>query len=234
MFWPLKSNSEFSGVPKDSQVPISGVWVSSSHSFEVGLRHKNICLNVLKHDHLIMLYFDPVVTRTLGWRWRWSSLLWWSCNIHYKPWITFDENLEPGIIWQINIVYDYYGHECESSHGDHRGFGGAKCVKNVFSWNKKNYFHEFEFFTYVETFNFLLVVLNLKSNFFLLCIINIDLEMLFVDCVWKAWVPRTSWRIPWNNKSAMDGSIVFLSKHLCIDINKISYQPQSLWSIRWY
>jgi hypothetical protein len=95
VFWPLKSNSEFSGVPKDSQVPISGVWVSSSHSFEVGLRHKNICLNVLKHDHLIMLYFDPIVTRTLGWRWRWSSLLWWSCNIHYKPWITFDENLEP-------------------------------------------------------------------------------------------------------------------------------------------
>jgi hypothetical protein len=31
VFWPLQSNSEISGVPKDSQVPISGMWVSSSH-----------------------------------------------------------------------------------------------------------------------------------------------------------------------------------------------------------
>lgn len=45
------------------------------------------------------------------------------------------------------------------------------------------FFREFEFFTYVETFNFLLVVLNFKSNYFLLCIINIDLAMLFVDRV---------------------------------------------------
>jgi hypothetical protein len=32
-FWPLQSNSEVSGVLEDSQVLISGVWVSSSHSF---------------------------------------------------------------------------------------------------------------------------------------------------------------------------------------------------------
>jgi len=31
VFWPLQSNSEVSGVPEDSQVPISGMWVSSSH-----------------------------------------------------------------------------------------------------------------------------------------------------------------------------------------------------------
>jgi hypothetical protein len=31
VFWPLQSNSEISGVQVDSQVPISGMWVSSSH-----------------------------------------------------------------------------------------------------------------------------------------------------------------------------------------------------------
>jgi hypothetical protein len=39
VFWPLQLNSKFSGVSEDSQVPISGVWMSSSHSFKVGLRH---------------------------------------------------------------------------------------------------------------------------------------------------------------------------------------------------
>jgi len=39
VFWLLQLNSEFSGVSEDSQVPISGVWVSSSHSFKVGLWH---------------------------------------------------------------------------------------------------------------------------------------------------------------------------------------------------
>jgi hypothetical protein len=43
VFWPLQSNSEFSGVPEDSQVPILGVWMSSSHSFKVGLRQEPIC-----------------------------------------------------------------------------------------------------------------------------------------------------------------------------------------------
>jgi hypothetical protein len=42
-------------------------------------------------------------------------------------------------------VYDYYGHQYESSHGDHHGFGGAKCIKKVFLRQKKNSFHEFEF-----------------------------------------------------------------------------------------
>ncbi len=106
-------------------------------------------------------------------------------------------------------------------------------LKRSFLETKKYSFHEFEFFTYVETFDFLLVVLYFKSDFFFMCIINIDLAMLFVDCVWKAWIPHTSWRTPWNNKNVVDGSIVFWSKHLCIDINKISYQP-SLWSIWWY
>jgi hypothetical protein len=31
VFWPLQSHSEFSGVPEDSQVPLSGVWVTTSH-----------------------------------------------------------------------------------------------------------------------------------------------------------------------------------------------------------
>jgi hypothetical protein len=37
VFWPLQLNSEVSGVPEHSQVPISGVWVSSSHSFKSGV-----------------------------------------------------------------------------------------------------------------------------------------------------------------------------------------------------
>ncbi len=39
MFWPLQSNSEVLRVPIDSQIPISRVWISSSHSLKVGLRH---------------------------------------------------------------------------------------------------------------------------------------------------------------------------------------------------
>jgi hypothetical protein len=56
-------------------------------------------------------------------------------------------------------------------------------LKRYFLETKKYSFHEFEFFTYVETFNSLLIVQNLKSNFFLLCIINIDLDMSFANCV---------------------------------------------------
>ncbi len=37
MFWPLQSNSEVSGISKDSQVPILGVWVSPSHSSKSGV-----------------------------------------------------------------------------------------------------------------------------------------------------------------------------------------------------
>jgi hypothetical protein len=39
MFWPLQLNFKVSRVPKDSQVPILQVWVSSSHSLKVGLWH---------------------------------------------------------------------------------------------------------------------------------------------------------------------------------------------------
>jgi hypothetical protein len=37
VFWPLQSNFEVSGVSEDSQVPISRVWVSSSHSSKSGV-----------------------------------------------------------------------------------------------------------------------------------------------------------------------------------------------------
>jgi hypothetical protein len=39
--WPLQMNCEVLGIPEDSQVPISGVWVSSSHSFESGVATQN-------------------------------------------------------------------------------------------------------------------------------------------------------------------------------------------------
>jgi hypothetical protein len=37
VFWPLQSNSEFLGVPEDSQVPFSGVWVATSHLPQSGV-----------------------------------------------------------------------------------------------------------------------------------------------------------------------------------------------------
>ncbi len=37
MFWPLKSSSEFLGVPEDSKSPLLGVWVSSSHLAQSGV-----------------------------------------------------------------------------------------------------------------------------------------------------------------------------------------------------
>ncbi len=39
VFWPLTSSSKVLGVLKDSQVPISGVCISLSHSLKVGLWH---------------------------------------------------------------------------------------------------------------------------------------------------------------------------------------------------
>jgi ATP-dependent DNA helicase PIF1 len=38
--WPLQSNPKVLGVPEDSQVPILGVWISSSHSLKVELQHQ--------------------------------------------------------------------------------------------------------------------------------------------------------------------------------------------------
>ncbi len=37
VFWPLKSSSEFLGVPEGSQVPILGVWVATSHFPQSGV-----------------------------------------------------------------------------------------------------------------------------------------------------------------------------------------------------
>jgi hypothetical protein len=57
VFWPLQSNSEVSGVSKESQVPISKMWVSSSHSTKNGVatfsptRRKGQC----PHWHLEFL-----------------------------------------------------------------------------------------------------------------------------------------------------------------------------------
>jgi len=53
VFWPLQLNSEILGVPKDSQVPILRMWISSSHFRQVGLRHM---WNTLKDFHLGSLW----------------------------------------------------------------------------------------------------------------------------------------------------------------------------------
>jgi hypothetical protein len=98
VFWPLQSSFEFSGVPKDlgvskdSQVPISGVLMSSSRSFKVGLQHspsiyyslqentifsiikkkkKPLCplvqldQNVLLDNQFVPIYFDCHVFLTM-------------------------------------------------------------------------------------------------------------------------------------------------------------------------
>jgi hypothetical protein len=48
VFWHLQSNSKISGVPEDSQVPISRVWVSSSHPLKVRLWHWRLLFLFLK------------------------------------------------------------------------------------------------------------------------------------------------------------------------------------------
>jgi ribulose kinase len=52
-FWPLQSNCKLLGVPENSQVPISGVWVSSSHSLKVGLWQgqgaNGSCIDYVEH-----------------------------------------------------------------------------------------------------------------------------------------------------------------------------------------
>jgi len=49
VFWPLQLNSEVLGVSEDSQVSISGVWVSSSHSPKVGLWHLVHQIQLMAH-----------------------------------------------------------------------------------------------------------------------------------------------------------------------------------------
>jgi hypothetical protein len=44
VFWPLQLSSEVLGVPEDSQIPISGVWVSSSHSSKSGVATRQTSL----------------------------------------------------------------------------------------------------------------------------------------------------------------------------------------------
>jgi hypothetical protein len=58
VFWPLQLYSEVLGVPADSQVPISGMWVSYSHFFQsrvatLMVRIVKLCLS------LKSLFFKP-------------------------------------------------------------------------------------------------------------------------------------------------------------------------------
>jgi hypothetical protein len=53
VFWPLQSNSEVLRVPEDSQVPILGMWVSSSHSFKSGVATHT--LNHLQKLHCVVV-----------------------------------------------------------------------------------------------------------------------------------------------------------------------------------
>jgi len=48
VFWPMQSNSKVSEVPEDSQIPILGVWVSSSHFSKSG---------VVTEDHYGTFFF---------------------------------------------------------------------------------------------------------------------------------------------------------------------------------
>ncbi len=67
MFWPLQSNSEVSGVPKDSQAPISGVWVSSSHSSKSGVATPLgvICSSIPRFKRKMLWHFSPSLDLSL-------------------------------------------------------------------------------------------------------------------------------------------------------------------------
>jgi len=62
VFWPLQWNFEISGIPKDSQVPILGVWVSSSHSLNVGLWHLDF-MNLMWLDFEVKFDSTKVMMR---------------------------------------------------------------------------------------------------------------------------------------------------------------------------
>ncbi len=89
MFWPLQSNSEFSGVPEDSQVPFSGVWVATSHFPQSGVATSQapftfVCTRSCSYSSLFcvrpsscLLLFVCVGSRnqkgemlTLSWTWH--------------------------------------------------------------------------------------------------------------------------------------------------------------------
>ncbi len=61
VFWPLQSNSEFSRVPEDSQLPISKVWVATSHSFKLGLWHLFSFKTQLPNIMVIWYLFEQVL-----------------------------------------------------------------------------------------------------------------------------------------------------------------------------
>jgi len=86
VFWPLKSSSKISRVAKDSQVPISGVWVSSSHSSKSGVATLRVnwwrtwCL-VVEGDKYKMIgetkhtWFSNFLSQPhFGQMWGWNSL----------------------------------------------------------------------------------------------------------------------------------------------------------------
>jgi len=62
VFFPLQSNSEVLGVPKDSQVPISGVQVSSSHSSKSGVVIIIMFEKVIEFQQAILLCYGQQKT----------------------------------------------------------------------------------------------------------------------------------------------------------------------------
>ncbi len=60
VFWPLQSNSEVLGVPEDSQVPISRVWVSSSHSSKSGVATLIMCGSKGRHLVISLSYHTNI------------------------------------------------------------------------------------------------------------------------------------------------------------------------------
>jgi hypothetical protein len=75
VFWPLQSSSEVLGVSKDSQVPISKMWVSSSHSSKSGVATINLSTysrNLIR-EHLVNI---PLLTTHNTTHEVWSFDLW--------------------------------------------------------------------------------------------------------------------------------------------------------------
>jgi len=57
VFWPLNSSSEFSGISKDSNFPLLGVWVSSSHLSQSGVATTNKKMHLTSHECCCRFWF---------------------------------------------------------------------------------------------------------------------------------------------------------------------------------
>ncbi len=98
LFWPLQLNSEVSGVSEDSQVPILGVWMSSSHSSKSGLRHSSCSTFTFVDLNILSLRLKDCSTT-----FQFTCSYW---RVHYST--TRFESMEPKFLLISVVQFQYY------------------------------------------------------------------------------------------------------------------------------